>query len=58
MLTLVMHSKELADRVEKSLVGFEPFDSGEIEINDREDGTFELYLGQEGFDDVVADIED
>ena len=58
MLTLVMHSKDMAERVKKSLVGFEPFDNGEIEINDREDGTFELYLGTESLDDVVADIED
>ncbi len=58
MLTLVIHSEDMAERVKKSLKGFELFDNGEIKINDREDGTFEIYLGKESLDDVVADIED
>lgn len=58
MLTLVIHSQELADRIEKALVGFEPYDNGDVGINDREDGTFEIYLGEESLDDVVVDVEE
>ena len=58
MLTLVIHSEELADRIEKALEGFGPYDNGDIGLNPRDDGTFELCLGEESIDDVVADIEE
>lgn len=58
MLTLVIHDQQLADRIDKALEGYEPYDNGQMYINDREDGTFELYIGYESINDVVADIEE
>ena len=53
MLTLIIHSKDCMERVVKSLEGFNSY-----ELNDREDGTYEIYLGVENQNDVVADLED
>ena len=58
MLTLVIESEAQKERIEKALTGFLPFDMGEIEINDREDGQYEIYLGEESENDVVAYLED
>ena len=59
MLTLVIESEYLAKRVEKALEGFEPFDNGEITINKRDDDeTYELCLGEESLDDVVAILDE
>lgn len=58
MLTLVIHDENLAKRIEKSLAGYEPFEDGSIYLNDREDGTYELYIGEESQDDVVVDVEE
>ena len=59
MLTLTIETPEAAERIAKALEGYEPYDSGELTIYQRDDdGTFEICMGEEGPNDVVAVLEE